>query len=339
MLLRIVGTGKGCVAGPVAVLAVEIGGAVRNQDQVLSACRYIRMSIQGFLARKQSGMDIRTAGVLGSHLGLNAIKILGEIIPVGFERLTLELHNADIHSSAAVIRSRLQLVQKLKRFIDHVCTCGRRAIQHEHHIRCQIFLRAGQGQGHVRGPGLLVQLRCGLGSGNVPIDGRDILGFFIRGFITAVFAGLGYLAALGAISVVGPCAVSYFKRIVLLTGRVFVRKHLTLRPNRRTVNAYIQFACVVGLSLSAKAIQTGTGDAIIRHTGNRIISGDIDDILEAAHIAVVDVQHLLQSETGIHNRAVLKVNRNIILTRTSIGIDIDNLTGRIKGTGVKGHGR
>ena len=65
---------------------------------------------------------------------------------------------------------------------------------------------------------------------------------------------------------------------------------------------------------------------------------DIDDVLMAAHVAVVDVQHGLQAFTGIINRAVLKVDRNILLACTIVGIDIDDLTGRIKGTGVKGHG-
>ena len=55
------------------------------------------------------------------------------------------------------------------------------------------------------------------------------------------------------------------------------------------------------------------------------ITGDIKDILIVSHIAVVDVQHSLIGG-GIINRAVLKVDRNILLARTSISIDIDDLT-------------
>ena len=116
-----------------------------------------------------------------------------------------------------------------------------------------------------------------------------------------------------------------------------MRDHLAVLPNECTVDVHIQSTCVVGISLSAETIQTGTGSIVTLHTRNRIISGDIEGILVATHVAVIDIQYLLHTETG--NRAVLKVDRNVILTRTIIGIDIDDLTGRVKGTGVKGHGR
>ena len=91
--------------------------------------------------------------------------------------------------------------------------------------------------------------------------------------------------------------------------------------------------------LSTETEKSGAGSLIHIYPSYGGIARNIQNILEVAHIAVVDVQHGLQAFAGIINRAVLKVDRNILLARTSIGIDIDDLTGRVKRAGVKGHGR
>ena len=112
--------------------------------------------------------------------------------------------------------------------------------------------------------------------------------------------------------------------------------HFAVLPDGGVAKVDKQSAGVIS-RLATKAKQSRAGNFIRGHAGDRIVSGNIDNILIAAHIAVVDVQHRLQAETVIHNRAAHEIDNDIILTRTIIGIDIDDLTGRVKGAVVKGH--
>ena len=99
------------------------------------------MLIQGFLARKKTGMEIGASGILDFHSALNGIKVLGKVIPVRLVGLALELDDAYVHSCAAVLRGSLQLLQKLKRILHYLCVCGRRAVQYENDFALEFFLR------------------------------------------------------------------------------------------------------------------------------------------------------------------------------------------------------
>ena len=65
---------------------------------------------------------------------------------------------------------------------------------------------------------------------------------------------------------------------------------------------------------------------------------DLDDVLIAAHVAVVDLQRLLTKTVRIHG-AVLKVNLNILFSCTVIRVNIDHFSRCIKGAVIKCHGR
>ena len=84
--------------------------------------------------------------------------------------------------------------------------------------------------------------------------------------------------------------------IVVGTGAKILRMlayTLTVSPNLRVFNENIKFAGIIRLCFSTKAEQTGASSAVHGNAGNLILSGDVDDVLEVAHIAVVDIQHLL----------------------------------------------
>lgn len=71
---------------------------------------------------------------------------------------------------------------------------------------------------------------------------------------------------------------------------------LTASPNLRAFNGNLKSAGIIRLCFSTKAEQTGASSAVHGNAGNLIISGDVDDVLEVAHIAVIDIQHLLSTE-------------------------------------------
>ena len=124
------------------------------------------MLLQSLLTGQKTGVDVGAAGVCGFHSGLYGVIVRGKIEPVGLVSLALELHNAHIHGGAAVLSGILQIAQEGEGGIHHAGIGGRGAIQHEYHIGVQLFLCAGQGKLHVRGPGCGVQGRGGFGSGD-----------------------------------------------------------------------------------------------------------------------------------------------------------------------------
>ena len=149
------------------------------------------------------------------------------------------------------------------------------------------------------------------------LDGAQILRFlnFLR--IAAVVAGLGYLAALGAISVVGPFAQrSDGKRIVLVTfciqdavcagTAVIIANaayrdalvmvclgidHFAALPDGGVAKVDNGFAFVICVSFSTETEKTRAGFLIHIYPSYGGIARNIQNILELAHIAVVDVQH------------------------------------------------
>ena len=96
------------------------------------------MLIQGFLARKKTGMDIGTSGIFGIHSILNSIKVIGKVIPIRLESPPFELDNTYIHSCTAVLRGSFQLLQKRKRIFHYRRICRRRAIKYENDIAVEI---------------------------------------------------------------------------------------------------------------------------------------------------------------------------------------------------------
>ena len=166
VLLSVVRAGERRVAGPVAVLTVEVGGAVGHKDQVLFVGGDVRVLLQSLLTGQKTGVDVGATGVFDPHSGLYGVIVRGKIEPVGLVSLALELHNAHIHGGAAVLSGILQISQEGEGGIHHAGIGRRGAIQHEYHIGVQLFLCAGQGKGHVRGPGCGVQGRGGFGSGD-----------------------------------------------------------------------------------------------------------------------------------------------------------------------------
>ena len=118
---------------------------------------------QSRLTGQKTGVDVGTAGVFGLHSGLYGVIVRGKIEPAGLVSLALEFHDAHVHGGAAVLSGIFQLAQKVKSLNHHVGIGGRGAVQHEYHVGVQLFLCAGQGKGHVRGPGRGVQGRHGFG--------------------------------------------------------------------------------------------------------------------------------------------------------------------------------
>ena len=88
--------------------------------------------------------------------------------------------------------------------------------------------------------------------------------------------------------------------------------------------------------VTAKAEHLRTGHCIPGSRDSGMV--DLDDVLIAAHVAVVDVQRLLTKTVRIHG-AVLKVNLNILFSCTVIRVNIDHFSRCIKGAVIKCHGR
>ena len=96
----------------------------------------------------------------------------------GLVCLFIEDYNADLDLCFRFFRLLFQRSKHLQRLFFHLCARG--LIQHEYHIRCQRFLCTRQRQRHIGSPGVRIQRRCGLGSGNVPLNGVGAAGGFFR---------------------------------------------------------------------------------------------------------------------------------------------------------------
>ncbi|MDD7491536.1 MAG: hypothetical protein PUK39_02800 [Clostridiales bacterium] len=116
--------------------------------------------------------------------------------------------------------------------------------------------------------------------------------------------------------------------------------HLAIFPDSSTLDVDDRSAGVISWFLfPAEAKQAGTGDIICAHAGNTIIPCDVQDILIVTHIAVIDVQHRFQTEAGIGDRAIFKIDSHIVRPGVAIHIDIDNLTRRLESAAIKRHRR
>ena len=105
----------------------------------------------------------------------------------------------------------------------------------------------------------------------------------------AVVAGLRYIPPLISCIDRFPLRIGGGKGFVMLTIGIGVCLHLAVCPDQLTVQMYICFTLVVSSCFTAIAKHLRTGRFIPGcSNGLRII--DIDDVLIAAHVAVVDVQ-------------------------------------------------
>ena len=106
----------------------------------------------------------------------------------------------------------------------------------------------------------------------------------------AVVAGLRHITHL--ISCVDPCPlrIGGGKGFVLLTIGIGVCLHLAVCKDQLTVQIYICFTLVVSSCFTAKAKHLRAGRRFIPGSSNGLGIIDIDDVLMAAHVAVVDVQ-------------------------------------------------
>ena len=93
----------------------------------------------------------------------------------------------------------------------------------------------------------------------------------------------------------------------------------------------------VAFSFTAKAEQARAGYIIYINSIHDILAGDIEDILEITHIAVINIQHRLQAIAGVIDRAGVIVNSNIVFTCAIVSVDIYNFTAGVKGAVIKAH--
>ena len=121
----------------------------------------------------------------------------------------------------------------------------------------------------------------------------------------------------------------------LLTLGIGVCQLLAVFPDQVTVPVHLCPTSIV-IRVTAKAEHPRTGRCIQSSPDIGIV--DIDDVLTAAHVSVVDPQRLLTKTVRIHS-AVDKVNPNVMFSCTVIRVNIDCFSRCIEGAVIKCHGR
>ena len=163
---------------------IHIGNTITYENQVFPICGNLGILVQQLLACKKSGVGVCSAAKALLDCGFNGF-VTGIGCKIrkrsGHVCLLVEDHNADLDLCSRFCRLLFQRSKHTQRLFFLLCARG--LIQHEYHIRCQRFLCTRQRQRHIGGPGVRIQLRCGLGSGNVPLNGVGAAagGFFRKG--------------------------------------------------------------------------------------------------------------------------------------------------------------
>ena len=246
---------------------------------------------------------------------------------------------ADLNVCTTALLCGFQLCNKFRNLI-HNPTNTVRGIQHEHHIRCQFFLCARQGQGHIRSPIARIQWRCGLGSGNVPLNGVCRCVFRCFFLIAAVFAGFRYLTGFGTVRVFSPFAVAVLKCIVLVAVGILIMggidcmaDHLAVFPNGFSVDVH---RGIMTLAFANRFYlkPAGAGFSVRIHTGYGVSSRNVNNVVV---VAVLDIQYLLRekSQSSILNRTVIKVNFYSCCTSAIVTVKMYDFRVCIKRTGIK----
>ena len=156
----------------------------------------------------------------------------------------------------------------------------------------------------------------------------------------AVIAGLRYIPPLISCIDCFPLRIAGGKSIVMLTIGIGVCLHLAIFPDRlHTIVPVHLCPTTIVVLFTAKTEHLRAGRCIPdSRDGLGII--DVDDVLIAAHVAVIDVQRLfIEEESGGIHGAVVKVNRDVMFSCTEIRVNIDYLSTCIKGAGIKCHDR
>ena len=148
-----------------------------------------------------------------------------------------------------------------------------------------------------------------------------------------VLITLGVQAVVGTVDVVG-ISNAVCRHTAVMVGLGI--DHRAVFPDSRVA----EFDdCLTGIifRFPAEAKQAGTGGSICVHARNTIIPCDVQDIVIVAHIAVIDVQHRFQTFPGIGDRAILKVDGNILFPGAEICIDVNNFSRCLEFAVIKGH--
>ena len=155
----------------------------------------------------------------------------------------------------------------------------------------------------------------------------------------AVIAGLRYIPPLISCIDCFPLRIAGGKSIVMLTIGIGVCLHLAIFPDRlHTIVPVHLCPTTIVVLFTAKTEHLRAGRCIPDSRDMGII--DVDDVLIAAHVAVIDVQRLfIEEESGGIHGAVVKVNRDVMFSCTEIRVNIDYLSTCIKGAGIKCHDR
>ena len=160
---------------------IHIGNTITYENQIFPICGNLFILVQQLLACKKSGVGVCSAANVLLDCGFNGAITGSKICKRSYVCLLVEDHNADLDLCFRACRLILQRSKHIQRLPFQISTRG--LIQHEYHIRCQRFLCTRQRQRHIGGPGARIQRRCGLGSGNVPLNGVGAAagGFFRKG--------------------------------------------------------------------------------------------------------------------------------------------------------------
>ena len=184
---------------------------------------------------------------------------------------------------------------------------------------------------------------------------RDL---FIISTIRACFC---YSTAYRAIIFCNPLTVGSYKRMILIAfgvqtiigtiNIIFVRNaicrhtavmvclginHFAILPNGSVTEVYNSSACIIA-GFTAIAKQTRACYFICIYPVYNIVSRNIDDILIIPHIAVIDVQHWFQRQTGIIDCTTVEIYCDVMLSCTIIGVDIDDFARGIKRAVIESH--
>ena len=157
---------------------IHIGNTITYENQIFPICGNLLILVQHLLACKKSGVGVCSAAKVLLDCVFNGVVTGSKICKLSYICLLVEDYNADLDLCSRFCRLLFQRSKHIQRLCFLLCARG--LIQHEYHIRCQRFLCAGQRQRHIGGPGVRIQLRCGLGSGNVPLNGVGAAGGFLR---------------------------------------------------------------------------------------------------------------------------------------------------------------
>ena len=117
-------------------------------------------------------------------------------------------------------------------------------------------------------------------------------------------------------------------------------EHLATGPHELAVNVAIGAAGVVGACLATKAKELRAG-GVVALGSDRVVTGEVENVLIGTHIRVVDVQRLLKhaQERLRIELAIFHVDDDVMMAGAVIGVDVNHLAAGVKSAAVKRHDR